>query len=323
MTIAASGALVGANFLINRYADRIATENLLGEAGKQRKDNVGRVALDGPLNILLLGSDFRKKHGGKGWRADTIMMLHVPRSHDRGYLLSFSRDMLVDIPAAKNFQGGEDKLNAAFVYGGNGAGGYRLLAKTLSNLMGVRFDSGAVINFQGFIKVVRALGGVRMCVETPPGTDQFTSIHKPHRTFKKGCQKLTGREALDYLRQRKQFPDGDYARMEHQQQFLRALVQRARDQNVHRNLGKLDELVTAGGESLIIDRSLPVVDLAFTLRNIGPEDLTAITVPVQGRMAEAWYADLVPPAPSLFESIREETVSQWVIDHPKHVNSLT
>ncbi|MQA24931.1 MAG: LytR family transcriptional regulator, partial [Micromonosporaceae bacterium] len=207
LAVAASGALLGVNALIDRYSRNVATDDLLGDA---RKHNNGRVALDGALNILLLGSDFRKKQGGDNWRADTVMMLHVPRSHDRAYLISFPRDLYVDIPASDDgkWPGGKDKLNAAFAYGGNGAGGYRLLARTLSELMDIRFDSGMVIDFYGFIKVVNALGGVHLCVETPKGTDSFKSIHKPYRTFKKGCQDLNGREALDYVRQRKQFTDG-------------------------------------------------------------------------------------------------------------------
>jgi len=162
-----------------------------------------------------------------------------------------------------------------------------------------------------------------MCVETPHGTDSFVSIHTPHRTFHKGCQHLDGKRALDYIRQRKQFPEGDWARMRHQQQFLKALLESAREQGVQRDLGKLDRLIRAGGQSLTIDDSLPLEDLAFTLRNIKPEDLTAIQVPEEGHDGPTWYAELVDPAPSLFEAVRNDTLDQWVIDHPDHVNPLT
>ncbi len=325
MLVAASGgALAGVNVLVDRYTGDVATDDLLGDS---RKDNEGRASIDGPLNILLVGTDDRRDPNQKGalWRADTVMMVHVPANHARAYLISFSRDLWVDIPPSADgkWQGGQDKLNAAFVHGGNGAGGYRLLAATLSQLMDLRFDSGAVIDFSGFIKVVRVLGGVEMCVETPEGTDEFTSIHPPYRKFKEGCQRLDGYQALDYVRQRKQFADGDYARMRHQQQFIKALLAEARKQGVHRDLGKLDSLIRAGGESLTLDRSLPMADLAFTLRDIRPQDLTAIGVPTEGRQGRGYYAELVDPAPSLFEAVRSDTLDRWVIDHPEYVNPLT
>jgi LCP family protein required for cell wall assembly len=315
-------ALAGVNILVHRYASHVTRDDLLGPAGKP---TLGRSALDGPLTILLVGSDYRKGAAEKLWRADTIIVLHVPATHDHAYLISFSRDTWVHIPRSEDgeWQGGEDKLNAAFVRGGNGASGYRLLAKTLSQLMKVQFDSGAVIDFYGFRRVVDVVGGVDMCVETPPGTDKFVSIHPPYRTFHKGCQHLNGYQAIDYVRQRKQFPDGDWARMRHQQQFLKALLKAAREQGVHRDLGKLDRLIRAGGESLTIDDSLPVEDLAFTLRRIKPDDLTAIQVPAEDRQGLGWYTEIVEPAPSLFRAVRDDTLDQWVIDHPTYVNPLT
>ncbi|MGH3716372.1 MAG: LCP family protein [Micromonosporaceae bacterium] len=324
LVVASGGALAGVNVLVNRYSSGVATDDLLGDA---RKDNAGRASVEGPLNILMVGSDYRDDPELKGslWRADTVMVLHVPADHSRAYLISFSRDTWVDIPPSEDgtWAGGQDKLNAAFVHGGNGPGGYRLLAATLSDVMDVQFDSGAVIDFYGFVKVVEVLGGVDLCIETPKGTDKFTSIHPPHRTFKKGCDHYDGHAALDYVRQRKQFEDGDSARMRHQQQFLKALLAEAREQGVHKDLGKLDALIRAGGESLTIDRSLPVADLAYTLRDIGPEDLTAIQVPTEGRQGNGWYAELVDPAPSLFEAVRQDRLEYWVWEHPEHVNSLT
>ncbi|MGH3728833.1 MAG: LCP family protein [Micromonosporaceae bacterium] len=321
LVLAAGTAFAGITVLVNRYGSGIATGNLLGDAG-----NKG-ATLRGPLDILLVGSDYRKNPELKGslWRADTVMVLHVPRTHDKAYLLSLSRDLMVDIPESDNgkWPGGEDKLNAAFVHGGNGAGGYRLLAKTLSRLMDIDFDSGAVIDFYGFVKVVEVLGGVDLCIETPKGRDTLKSIHPPYRTFKKGCRHYDGHAALDYVRQRKQFVDGDHARMRHQQEFLKALLVQARNQGVHRDLGKLDRLIRAAGSSLTIDDSIPVADLGFTLRKIRPEDLTAIEVPSEGRSEGTWYAELVDPADSLFEAVRDDSLDDWVSKHPRYVNELT
>ena len=89
---------------------------------------------------------------------------------------------------------------------------------TVEQYTGVRIDHLALIDFAGFVKVTDALGGVDMNIE-----QTITSIHPPYRTFHAGMNHLNGAEALDYVRQRKQFADGDFARMRHQHEFLKAI----------------------------------------------------------------------------------------------------
>jgi len=321
--------LVAGQAIINRYTENVVVEDLLGEAAVV--DNSAQTTptgelVEGPLNILLVGSDYRAdpELAGLPWRADTIMVVHVPRTHDRAYIISIQRDLWVEIPPSEDgsWPGGEDKINAAFAHGGGGPSGYRLLARTLSEIMGIEFHTGALINFYGFTDVVSALGGVVMCVEVPPGELVLVSAHPPHREFRPGCQHLDGHAALDYVRQRYQFPDGDFARIRHQQQFLQAIVDRAVSSGVIENLGQLDEVIRAAGRSLIIDRSIPLPDLVFTLRRIGPDDLTAIRIPLEEHNGSVYYTTMTPEWEELFQALRDGQMSQWVIDHPEYVVAL-
>lgn len=332
MMLASGGTLVGTDLVLNSLlASNVKTDNLLGG---DRKSNNGRVSLDGPVNMLLLGSDKRK--GWSSAQSDTIIMLHVPREHDRAFLISFQRDTLVDIPANKpsGYGGGQDKVNAAFGAGGrrpNGkfdvAGGFQLMAKTLQNTTGVQFSTGAVIDFKGFINVVKVLGGVEICVETPKGTDSFRSIHGKKRLFKKGCQHMSPEAALDYSRQRYQFDDepggGDFARMRHQQQLIKAILKQAIAKGFD-DATKIPSLVKAAGKSLIIDNSIPLADLAWTLRKVKPDTLSAIKVPVQAYdMNGISYQQLVEgDADSLFKAIREESLDSWVLQHEEYINDM-
>ena len=100
--------------------------------------------------------------------------------------------------------------------------GARLLSATLHRLTGIRFDGAALIDFSGFRKVIDLLGGVQMCVDT-----EVRSIHTD-RVFPPGCQQMDGAQALDYVRQRYDLPGGDYDRQRHQQQLLRAMLDRRR-----------------------------------------------------------------------------------------------
>jgi len=97
------GTLVAGQAIINRYTENVVVEDLLGEAAVV--DNSAQTTptgelVEGPLNILLVGSDYRAdpELAGLPWRADTIMVVHVPRTHDRAYIISIQRDLWVEIP---------------------------------------------------------------------------------------------------------------------------------------------------------------------------------------------------------------------------------
>src|SRR5436190_5496830 len=124
-------------------------------------------SINGPVNILLVGIDERVDQAATDpSRADSIIVLHIPVTHEGAYLVSIPRDSLVPIPAdrAAGYQGGRDKVNAAYAYGSaNGlgrAGGFKLLAKTITQLTGITFSAGLIVNFAGFQALVGALGGV-------------------------------------------------------------------------------------------------------------------------------------------------------------------
>ncbi len=94
-------------------------------------------------------------------RTDTILLVHVPAigSSTPTTMVSIPRDSYVPIPG-----NGEDKINAAFAFGGA-----PLLAQTVEQATGIRVDHYAEIGFDGFAVLVDAIGGVTMC---PDRTDQ-------------------------------------------------------------------------------------------------------------------------------------------------------
>jgi LCP family protein required for cell wall assembly len=323
MMLGSGGALVGSTLLIGNLSNNVETGDLLGDA---KNPEEVRAALDGPINMLLLGTDRRK--GWSSWQSDTIILLHIPKEHDRGYLISFQRDTLSDIPGH-----GQDKLNAAFAYGGqrpNGrfsvAGGFQLMAKTIKRMSGLSMNTGAVIDFQGFLRTVEVLGGVKICVETPQGKRTFQSIHKPHRTFKRGCQHLSPAEALDYSRQRYQFDGepggGDFARMRHQQQVIKAILKQALAKGFD-DPTKIPSLVKAAGKSLLIDQSIPLDELAWTLRGISPDNITGLKVPVYAYNANSIsYQKLDAKAEALFHAVKTEKIDGWILRNPEYVNPV-
>jgi LCP family protein required for cell wall assembly len=267
--------------------------------------------VDGSLNILLLGSDSRDPDApvdqAGNWRTDTIMVLHIPANHDKGYLISLPRDLWVHVPASKDGEHGDRmaKINAAYAWGGA-----PLMVQTVEAYTGVRMDHLVLIDFAGFIKVTDALGGVDMEVE-----QTVTSIFEPWRTFNAGLNHFNGDEALDYCRQRYQFPDGDFARQRHQQQFLKALLDKAASAGTLTNPGAFKDFVTASAAALTVDKDFSLFDLGWQFRSLRSDDLVFMTSPFSGTDTidgESVVLSDKDRASALFNAVAEDTVADWV-----------
>ncbi|GAA2713735.1 LCP family protein [Micromonospora olivasterospora] len=310
----AGAAVAAIEILHRRYDGAVARGTLLDPSA--RRD---RTDLDGTLNYLLVGSDRRPGESGPDQRSDTILLVHVPAGTKRAYLISVPRDLLVSIPPAPNgYGGGSDKINSAYEHGGGGEAGVRLLSATLARLTGLRFDGAALVDFAGLRQVVDLLGGIRMCVDTP-----VRSIHTG-RLFEPGCQQMDGTRALDYVRQRYDLPDGDYGRQRHQQQLLRAMLDRAGETNLRDDPVRLDRLIRAVGASLTVDTNgVPLQDLALTLRGLPPDGLTGVQIPSHPEtIDEVSYVVLDDGGDQLFAAVRGTRVPGWVTANPRWVTRL-
>jgi LCP family protein required for cell wall assembly len=169
---------------------------------------------------LLVGSDSREgltrkqelEYGvgkGEGRRTDSILLLHTGAGPN--LLMSIPRDSLVDIPGY-----GIRKINAAFAYGGP-----KLLVRTIEKSTGIRVDDYVEIGFAGFVDVVDAVGGIRICPKQAMN-DPLAGLH-----VKAGCQHADGRKALGYARSRHTSGLGDVARAQHQREVVSAVGHKA------------------------------------------------------------------------------------------------
>ena len=286
--------MIAAAALAHRYNGAVNHADLLAP-GSRATPGTGPVRITGPLNYLLLGSDQRPNDTVDGERSDTIIILHVPATMDRAYLISIPRDLRVHIPADPDldFRGSTEKINGAFNYGGGG--------------------------IAGFQRVVRPLGGVDMCVDA-----ETTSIHTK-AVYHVGCQHLAPWQALDYVRQRKSLPDGDFDRQRHQQQFLRAIFQAALDQGLVRNPIKLDQFIRDVGSSLTVDTNgMSVIDLALALHAISPSALDGIKLPSYAEYLGgiSYVLPYQDQAAALYRAIVDDTLDTWVTANQMWVNHL-
>jgi LCP family protein required for cell wall assembly len=160
--------------------------------------------IHGPLNVLVLGVDTRPDSEEMGSRTDTIMLVQVVPKTGDVKLLSVPRDLLVEVEP-----GEKGKINAAYNYGG-----VEDTIDALENYSGVPVDHYAVVDFEGFERIIDAMGGVRVEV----GDGQFPEKWR----MGEGVQRLNGHKALIYARYRGT-PGADLDRMQRQRELVGAL----------------------------------------------------------------------------------------------------
>jgi LCP family protein required for cell wall assembly len=195
-------------------------------------------ARDGRLNILLVGSDA----GAGRWlvRTDTMVVLSVDVASGQAAMFGIPRNLInAPLPreSAAAFPDGRfpGLLNALYVYAwghpsqfpGGEARGFRAVTGAVQELVGVPLDGFVAVDLRGFAKLVDAVKGIWIRIPEPLYDDAYPNMNGPGKvpiSFRAGCQKLDGLEALAYARSRHQ--DSDYGRMRRQQLTLLALRRR-------------------------------------------------------------------------------------------------
>ncbi|MEJ3742422.1 LCP family protein [Actinomycetes bacterium KLBMP 9797] len=336
LMVASGVGIVGSKALIAQATGNIETTNLLGGASKT--DAEGGESLDGPIDMLLLGVDARARWDVNDTRADTIIILHIPATHDQAYLISIPRDTEVQVPAfAKNgYPGGKAKATEAFFHGAQNGGGWeggaQLMAQTIKNLTGISFDGAAIIDFNGFKGVIDALGSIRMCVDQEVKSHHMTLVNgkptwngdakkmsgeKEPVIHKKGCREMAGWEALDYARQRYGLKNGDYDRQRHQQQLIKAMAKKAMDSGMTNPL-KLKELINAAGKAFVLDTGgASTADFLFTMRGVAANDLVLLRTN-NGTFSgnQNGREELNPLSLEMFRSVKNDALGQFILDNP-------
>jgi LCP family protein required for cell wall assembly len=182
---------------------------------------------------------------------------------------------------------GRDKLNAAYAYGYQDAGGAaseedkraagaQLLLRPISQLTGLQIDHYAEVDLLGFFKLSSVIGGVdvNLCA---PAKDRFSGVNLPA-----GEQTISGSQALAFVRQRHGLPRGDFDRIIRQQVFIAGMIRKMLSDNVLLDLGKQRELVQAAADSLTVDQSLNLLQLAQQMQSVTAGSIEFQTVPYVG-----------------------------------------
>ncbi|MFE4455254.1 LCP family protein [Streptomyces sp. NPDC056796] len=264
-------------------------------------------------NILLIGSDTRSgdnsaygRDDGGSQRSDTTILLHLAADRRSATAVSIPRDLMADIPSCHTDGGTTTKKQFAQFNWAFEMGGTACTIRTIEQMTGVRVDHHMVIDFNGFKDMVNAVDGVEVCLKQP--VDDADA----HLKLPAGRQKLDGEQALGYVRARKSIGNGsDTERMDRQQRFLGALVNKMQSNGVLLNPTRLYPVLDAATKSLTTDPGLDslrdLYDLVRGMRNVPTEKVQFLTVPRKSYHADPNRDELVQPdAGRLFTQLRED-----------------
>jgi polyisoprenyl-teichoic acid--peptidoglycan teichoic acid transferase len=272
--------------------------------GEKPVDKKDKDVKQEPFNLMILGTDTRE--GERKSRSDTIMLATVNPETKKIALLSIPRDTLADVPGY-----GPDKFNHSTFYGGPS-----LAKDTLEKFLNIHVDHYVTVDFDGFIKIVDALGGVEVNVK------RRMKYHDPmdgtHINIQPGLQVLDGKNALDYARFRKSDTGSaasDFDRMQRQQEVVRKLTDKAGNFTTYFKVFRMMDIL---GEHVKTDlREDEIRRLATSFRNYQSSNITTINLEGTNKRMPAhgynmWFYVVDQKEKQRVKTIVDQTLSGYV-----------
>lgn len=244
------------------YFQYKAGHNLASTENKQDIEFKGDPSINNVENILLIGIDTR---GEEQSRSDTMMLISWDQETNDVRMVSFMRDIYSHFPGYETGY----KLNTAYYLGG-----VSLLQQTLNNMFGVTVNHYAIIDFKNFEQLVDVAAPNGVEVNVPHDMSKNIGV-----SLKKGTHRLNGKELLGFARFRYD-EEGDFGRVERQQQAIEALKDEVLSASNVKNYPKL-----IGALEGYIQTDLTTsqqVGLMFNAVKGGGVNIDRMTIPLKG-----------------------------------------
>ncbi len=302
------------------------TVTLGNEAVLEGVPDVG--AMEGGVNLLIVGSDSREGQGEAfgdpdeetAVLNDVTMLMHISEDHTNASVVSFPRDMLIDVPECTDPEDPSStlyeqygvKMNTVLSHGGLGC-----VVKTVETELGITIPFAGIVQFMGVAGLSEAVGGVEVCVAEPI-EDEYTGTF-----LEAGNHTLSGVAALQFLRTRHGVGDGsDLARISNQQVFLSSLARTLQSNGTLQDPVKLYSIAKAALANMQLSDSLMdptrMISIAKALKDTDLNKIAFIQYPTAyvegGAVAPTDSAEYVRTAlqndlPVTFDPAAQETPS--------------
>jgi LCP family protein required for cell wall assembly len=271
------------------------------------------IALPGqPATALVVGYDRRKgEDKGVQARSDTVMLVRADPQTDTVSLLSFPRDLIVDVvcPGRPTYRG---RINEAYTECGT-----KGTLETVRELTGLPVNYLITVNFRGFRQLVDAFGGIWMDVDRRYFNDRGGPGGYATINLVPGYQKLTGYQALDFVRYR--HTDSDLYRLARQQLFVRNFKSQIRSEFSATTLPRVISTITknvevgVGGNAELDGRTV----LGYALFAYGLPPGSLFQSRIDGLEG---YAELTAPEENIRKAVQE--FSHPDVDSPENATAV-
>jgi len=185
------------------------------------------------------------------------------------------------------------------------------MVRSVESFTKVRMDHVVVIDFAGFKEVVDAVGGIDIYNER---TFASSFWENNFHVFKEGKLHLNGEFALEYARQRKNLPHGDFDRIKNQQKVVKAVLDKATSAGVIADPAKLTAFLRAVAKTITTDKKFDLISTAMDLRGIKSSQIRFMTSPSKGTGMvgdqSVVFADSNAAA-SLFDALKKDQAAAW------------
>ncbi|WP_432024027.1 LCP family protein [Streptomyces parvus] len=292
MAFVVVGTSIGVYTLYQKLNGNIDSIDV-GDAGSKN------VVTDGPMNILVIGTDKRTGKGNEGYgdkgsagHADTNILFHVSEDRTNATAMSIPRDLVTDIPECETKQSDgtsttipgtpNERFNTSLGQNGRDPG---CTMKTVENITGLKPDHFMMVDFNAVKELTTAVGGVEVCMSKP------VDDPKSHLVLPQGKSTVQGEKALALLRTRDSFGNrSDLDRIKVQQQFLGSMIREMKSSDTLTNPKKLYKLADAATNALTVDSAIgdaqKLMTLAQEISKVDTKNITFLTMPVIDNPAE-------------------------------------
>jgi LCP family protein required for cell wall assembly len=313
LSVALVGALAFAGFWFLRLQNNITKAPL--NAGGGNSEPVSGAT--GRMQILILGSDTRDgknaEYGSaddsRGYgKSDVMMLMDISEDNKRVSVISFPRDLLVDIPECTD---GETRQtfparSGVMINEAMNEAGIGCAVDTVNQLTGLEVDHFMMADFNAVKELSNAVGGVQVCISDAV-YDPDSGLRLP-----KGTSAVEGEMALAFLRTRHAFADGgDLGRIKAQQGFLSSLTRKIKDEGTLSDPGKMLTIADVVTQNLTVDEGLASVPSLLTignrLKDIDISKVAFVAVPTMPALLDPNRLQIAEPAGSqLFSAMRQD-----------------
>jgi LCP family protein required for cell wall assembly len=313
VTVVVVGGLAFAGYWYFRLQSNIAKAPLTAGDGtaKPVSDSNDR------MQILILGSDTRdgknseygtaEDSSGYG-QSDVMMLMDISADNKRVNVISFPRDLLVDIPQCKDPKTNQvyPARSGVMINDAMAQAGIGCAVDPVNKLTGLEVDHFMMADFNAVKELSNTVGGVQVCISD--------AVYDPDSRLRlpKGTSSVQGEMALAFLRARHAFADGgDLGRIHAQQGFLSSLTRKIKDEGTLSDPGKMLRIADVVTQNLTVDEGLASVPSLLTignrLKDIDISKVAFVAVPTTPAVQDPNRLEIAEPAGSqLFSALRKD-----------------